>query len=121
MGEALDELLAGVPYPAQLVPTIGRIVHYRLREHDAARVNARRRAAGEIYRSRADSGTELQCHDGNEAQAGDACPMLIVAVWGDTPDALVNGQVFLDGNDVHWATSVGCGEGPGTWSWPPRG
>jgi hypothetical protein len=46
--------------------------------------------------------------------------MIIVAVHGTTPDALVNGQVFLDGNDTFWATSVGVGEGHGTFSWPTR-
>ena len=32
----------------------------------------------------------------------------------------VNGQAFLDGNDVLWVTSAREGTEPGQWSWPPR-
>lgn len=55
----------------------------------------------------------------------------IVRVWGDTPDALVNLQVFVDGsNDYYknqgpepltlWRTSVHRDDAgaPGTWHWP---
>lgn len=34
------------------------------------------------------------------------------------PRNYVNGQVFLDGNDVYSATSVKVGTGPRTYSWP---
>ncbi len=61
-----------------------------------------------------------QAHIGNEAKPGQVFPMLIVQVWGPSPTSAVNGQVFLDGNDVFWALSVSVGEGPHSWSWPPR-
>ena len=56
---------------------------------------------------------------------------LIVQVWGDRPDSLVNLQVFVDGsNDYHrndaekpltlWRTSKACDPAgaPGTYHWP---
>lgn len=52
---------------------------------------------------------------------GDKYPMMITRVWGDpepgkpssaTPDTQVNGQVFLDGNDTIWVTSVHCADEP---------
>jgi hypothetical protein len=46
--------------------------------------------------------------------------MLITRAWGDQPDSLVNGQVFLDGGDCLWVTSVKVGEGPRTFAWPTR-
>lgn len=59
-------------------------------------------------------------------------PALIVRVWGDTWDSLVNLQVFTDGsNDYYpnqgeepltlWRTSRSredSGTVPGTWHWP---
>ena len=115
------------------IPSIGRIVHYRLSADDAAQVN-RRRTTGhsiaermKIQISDAECVTPLlgwptgaQAHIGNEVREGDTYPMLIVQCWGDTPCSCVNGQVFLDGNDVLWATSVAVGEGPRTFSWPTR-
>lgn len=89
-------------------PTIGRIVHYRLSPQDA----------GEIMHRRNNSANAD--HRGNRVQAGDTFPAMIVRVWGDEPDSLVQLQVFLDGNDTHWATSVERGEGPRTFSWPVR-
>jgi hypothetical protein len=46
--------------------------------------------------------------------------MLIVRVWGPSAESAVNGQVFLDSNDVFWATSRRVGDQPGTFSWPVR-
>lgn len=83
-------------------PTVGRIVHYRLSEQDAQQITDRRRDAGVF---------------GNPVPAGDTYPMVIVRVWSTT---LVNGQVLLDGPDTLWVTSVTLGDGPRTWSWPPR-
>lgn len=114
-------------------PSIGRIVHYRLSADDAAQIN-RRRTTGhsiaermKIQISQVECVTPLlgwptgaQAHIGNEAKEGDVFPMLIVKLWGDTATSCVNGQVFLDGNDVLWATSVAVGEGPRTFSWPVR-
>lgn len=99
-------------------PTIGRIVHYRLSETDAEAINRRRdhaRKHMEVHRANANG---VQVHVGNRVEAGEAFPLVITQVWGGDPDSLVNGQVMLDGNDLFWATSVGVGEGPGTWSWP---
>lgn len=55
--------------------------------------------------------------NGNQVYAGQTFPMIITRVWSDT---MVNGQILLDGNDSHWATSVNLGEGDGFWSWPVR-
>lgn len=77
------------------VPSIGRVVHYRL---------------------------DVGPH------AGDCRPALIVRVWGEGPDALVNLQVLTDGgNDedeyasgIVWRTSVhrNTDNEPGSWHWP---
>lgn len=89
-----------------IVPTIGRIVRYRLRSQDVAQINDRRESCN---------------GPGNAVNMGDAFPMVIVAVWGNSPDSYVNGQVLLDGPDTHWATSVRAGtDAPGTFSWPVR-
>lgn len=117
------------------VPTIGRIVHYRLSEDDAKQINRRRttgksiadRIATRVQRLEAGAEEALawpvgaQAHIGNEAHEGDAYPMLITRVWGETPTSAVNGQCFLDGNDVLWVTSAIVGEGPRSFSWPTRG
>lgn len=115
-----------------MIPTIGRIVHYRLGEQEAAQI-MRRRTNGKSIADRIQQqvvthppGTVpqwplgAQAHIGNEVKEGDTFPMLIVRCWGDTETAAVNGQVFLDGNDVLWVTSVAVGEGPRTFSWPSR-
>jgi hypothetical protein len=86
-------------------PSICRIVRYRLDADDAQRIN----------HERADS---MLSKIGNPVQAGDEYPMIITKVWGDTPTSAVNGTVFLDGNHLFWATSVLCGEGDRTFSWP---
>jgi len=88
--------------------TIGRIVHYRLSSEDAENIN-RWRSTTQL--------TLKDAHMGNIAQAGDVLPMLVVRVWGG---GSVNGQVFLDGNDSLWVTSVGEGDGMRNWSWPVK-
>jgi hypothetical protein len=126
---------------SEQIPSIGRIVHYRLSADDAAQINRRRTNAHSIaarllwgpngkhtdaVMAHSDDGSlrawpaGAQAHIGNEAHEGDTLPMLIVKCWGDTSTSSVNGQVFLDGNDVLWATSVAVGEGPRSWSWPTR-
>lgn len=113
-------------------PSLGRIVHYRLSKEDAEQI-MRRRTTGKSIADRlkvvVDFAKEqvlkawpegAQAHIGNDVKEGDTFPMLIVKLWGDMETASVNGQVFLDGNDVLWATSVSVGEGPHTWSWPER-
>ena len=114
------------------VPSIGRIVHYRLSAEDAVEINRRRTTSGSI-RERIDQTFApstppsrpvwplgAQAHIGNAAHEGDTFPMLITKVWGDTPTSAVNGQAFLDGNDVLWVTSASVGEGPRMFSWPTR-
>ncbi len=116
-----------------MIPTVGRIVHYRLDANDAAQIN-RRRTTGAAIADRIkcqyvdqEGGFHpawplgAQAHIGNEAHEGDVVPMLIVKCWGDTESAAVNGQAFLDGNDVLWVTSACVGEGPRSWSWPNPG
>ena len=121
---------------SEQIPTIGRIVHYRLHAEDAVQIN-RRRTTGKGIADRRKVSTPsdgedglppihawpagAQAHIGNDAKEGDTFPMLITKVWGDTPTSAVNGQCFLDGNDVLWVTSAAVGEGPRTFSWPNRG
>jgi hypothetical protein len=100
------------------IPTIGRIVHYTLSDQDADTINGRRKQALDhviAHRERADGSV---IHYGNAVAEGDVYPMTIVRVWGDRPEAAVNGQVHLDGNDLLWVTSVQVGTGPRTWAWP---
>lgn len=107
-------------------PTIGRIVHYRLTQADAAAINRRRTTGASIASRLADEKwpAGAQAHIGNPAYAGQVFPAIVVEVWpnehGPEHDG-INAQVFLDGNDTLWVTSVGEGEGPGQWQWPPRG
>jgi len=115
------------------IPSIGRIVHYRLSAQDVEQI-MRRRTTGKsiadrmkIQISQVECVTPLlawptgaQAHIGNEVHEDDVFPMLIVRVWGSDPTSAVSGQVFLDGNDVFWATSRSVGDQPGTFSWPTR-
>ena len=70
---------------------LGKIVAYRLRDSDVARANALK---GEH----------------NSIMNGDVAPMLITRDWGG---GMVNGTVFLDGEETLWATSAQPGDGPG--------
>lgn len=85
------------------VPSIGRIVHYTLSATDVARVVELRKMRTMIV---------------NQVEEGQTFPMLIVRTWGDTPESSVNGQVFLDGDDVLWVTSRSVGDGSGHFAWP---
>jgi hypothetical protein len=105
-------------------PTIGRIVHYKLSESDAAAINVRRRdfrafeASHEHpHKPGTPPATGHIAHYGNDVAAGDVFPAAVVRVWDD---GKVNLQVFLDGNDAFWATSREQGEEPGCWEWPQR-
>lgn len=109
---------------SQIIPTIGRVVHYRLNEHDVNVIRARRDivAVGTprtkptaLY---AAEPVAFRQHIGNEVKVGEVFPATIVRVFGETPQAPCNLQVHLDGNDTHWATSRSVGEGEGTFSWP---
>jgi hypothetical protein len=99
----------------QLVPTIGRIVRYRLCPEEAAAINRRRADARNARDEGGHGGPE-----GNIVAGGDEFPMMIARVYSTEPDSYVNGQVFLDGNDVLWATSVKPGDEPGQYAWPQR-
>jgi hypothetical protein len=94
-------------------PSVGRIVHYRLNAFEADQVNTRRNDAQA-------HATGHVLHTGNRASEGDVCAAVVVRVFGDSSGSPANLQVLLDGNDALWATSRCEGEGPGTWSWPPR-
>lgn len=100
-------------------PSAGRIVHYTLDADDAEQVN-RRREDGLRYSVGANTGYQL--HVGNPAEAGQVFPMIAVAVSdpGDGHVLAVNGQVFLDGNDVLWVRSATEGTEHGQWHWPER-
>ncbi len=102
------------------IPSIGRIVHYRLSAKDAEAINRRRQHAREHLDEHRANSNGVQIHAGNSVNEGDQFPLIITRPWGDQPDSLVNGQVLLDGNDLFWATSVKVGDGPGTFSWPAR-
>jgi hypothetical protein len=103
--------------------TEGRIVHYVISEADAAAIN-RRRISDVSYFENLLAG--VQTHVGNYVVAGEHFPAIVVRVWPfefvDHPG--VNLQVFLDGNDQFWATSVDYSDPSeiqlGTWHWPER-
>jgi hypothetical protein len=100
-------------------PTIGRIVHLRLSAQCAQEINRRRedarRPESPIAASQPPDGAQV--HVGNPVTEGDEFPMIVCRTWSETT---VNGQVFLDGNDVLWTSSVVEGTEPGTWHWPER-
>ncbi len=102
-----------------MTPSIGRIVLYTLTEQDAAQINGRRTTGAEIAARIAARPREwplgAQAHIGNSVTAGMEFPMLIVRTWGDMEGSTVQGQVFLDGNDVFWATSRVEGNAEGEW------
>jgi hypothetical protein len=103
--------------------TIGRIVHYKLAEQDAAQINKRRSDARNLNAAGvtlASQGLGPQIHIGNPVEAGDVYPAIVVRRWSDVPTSVIQLQVFLDGNDTFWATSVAEGDGERQWSWPPR-
>lgn len=122
-----------------MTPTIGRIVVYVVSEEDAEKVN-RRRTDGRSIAARLKSfitvgGSTVfrwpegaQAHIGNRVEGGMEFPATVVRDWAKESDAAapenVNLQVFLDGNDVYWATGVkedgAMDPQPGTWHWPPR-
>jgi hypothetical protein len=105
------------------IPAIGWRVDYTLSKADATAINVRRDdylafQAGHTgpHEPGQEGATGHQAHVGNHAAAGDVYPALVVRVFGVVPTA--NLQVFLDGNDTHWATSRMQGDEPGTWRLP---
>jgi hypothetical protein len=122
-------------------PSIGRIVVYKLSAQDCEQIN-RRRTDGISISERmkttlsvleADEGLAdkiwprgAQAHIGNLVVEGQALPMIITQVFIEgEPNTLslpssVNGQVFLDGNDVLWVRDAEQGNEIGMWHWPDR-
>ena len=105
-------------------PTAGRIVHYKLSAQDAQDINRRRDDFEAYIRAypRPDGAGRAGAtghvgHYGNRVAEDDILPAMIVKTLGVTT---VNLQVYLDGNDIFWATSRQEGENPSFWSWPPR-
>jgi len=88
-----------------MIPSIGRIVHYKLGPSDVDAINHQRAMHG---------------GSGNSVAVGQVYPAMIVRTWGDSPESLVQLQVFLDGNDTFWATSRRQGENEIEWREPPR-
>ena len=86
------------------IPAVGRIVRFKMDADSASKINKRRLDADKSQIARDNSGAQV--HVGNAAEADHIYPMLIVRTWGETEESAVNGQVFLDGNDTYWATSV---------------
>lgn len=126
--------------------TKGEIVLYTLSADDAEKIN-RRRTTGDSIAERMKAKIEpthgesqstikgwpagAQAHIGNGAKEGAQYAAIVVEDWkqqsaasgvggSDSDDAAVNLQVFLDGNDVYWATSrledSSKSPAPGTWS-----
>lgn len=123
------------------VATIGRTVHYVLTEEDADKINRLRTDEPSIAQRMADWCAAIvapgkifgwpigaQAHIGNWVEGGMEFPAMVVRDWSLNRSeneiaagvAMVNLQVFLDGNDVYWATSAheDSQNSPGTWHWP---
>lgn len=98
------------PFPV----TVGRLVLYKISEADAEAINRRR--ADFVNNTKEAWQAGAQAHTGNNAQAGDLMPTIVVKVWEGNK---INGQVFLDGNDTLWVTSVQQGPEAGQWDWMP--
>lgn len=96
-------------------PRRGMVVDYTLSEQDASAINSARSDAALAVIEHTDVHNGRQVHRGNSVAAGDVYPMVITRPWGDKHDSAVNGQVQLDGTDLHWVTSVQQGEGERTW------
>lgn len=96
---------------------VGRIVHYVLGANDAAEAE-RRRVVGVGHGEGWPAGA--QAHVGNIPHQGEHMAMVVTSVFG--MGGIVNGQVFLDGNDSLWVTSREFSEGgqDATWHWPER-
>lgn len=106
-----------------MIPSVGRIVHYRLADMDVEQINKHRAGARNLNAAGVTLASQelgAQIHQGNDARIGDVYPMVIVRTWGNTAESCVNGQVLLDGNDTLWVTSRSNGSGEGRWTWPER-
>lgn len=107
-----------------MIPSIGRIVHYQLSEHDVEMINRRRKDATNHMADHRANANGVMVHVGNQVSAGDEFPLIITRVWASREDVseatAVNGQVLLDGSDSLWVTSVTQGDGFRHWHESPR-
>lgn len=103
-----------------MMPSVGRIVHFKLDSSRVEQINRRRQDAQAHMPEHRGNANGVMVHVGNQAVEGDVVPLVIVRVWGDTPESAVNGQLLLDGSDSLWVTSVTQGDALGQWSEPPR-
>jgi hypothetical protein len=93
-------------------PTIGRIVLYRLHEHDVRQIQRQR--------------VNNRGFSGGTVEEGEIFPAIVVKVWESSPTGSVNLQVLLNGNDTYWIPDAPAsvpdhvGIEPGFWAWPPR-
>ena len=106
-----------------MIPSLGRIVHYRLTHTDV--VNITRRRADFMHHRGATgySNTGYVAHFGNPVREGQAFPAAIVRTWPEdhiSGDTVVNLKVLLDGADDLWVTGIQQGLGEGQWSEPVR-
>jgi hypothetical protein len=93
--------------------TIGTTIVYVLSAQDAEAIN-RRRTTGVAIAERMTLGqwpAGAQAHVGNPVQEGMAFPGVVVRDWSEESgaagvDAKPNLQVWLDGSDGYWVTSV---------------
>ena len=126
---------------AQYTPKPGSLVNYRLTRLDVKTINRRYVEATDHRPEHRSNANGAQIHEGNQHKRGQVVPLLITSVtpgeyntetlicrdwhwllgepercsplshWG------VNGQAFLDGNDVLWVTSAPQGDFNGGWNW----
>ena len=82
---------------------LGHMLTYTLTAQDAEQVNRRRNDARAHIVAGTVGNTGFVLHIGNSVDAGDEYPLIVTRVW---PDGKINGQVWLDGNDSLWVTSV---------------
>ena len=89
--------------------SIGTIVKYVLTEADAITINRRRNMLDKpnVMKS-------AQRHIGNHVESHQILPMIVTVIHDAN---YINGQVFLDGNDVLWVCSkkFDGNRKPGTW------
>ena len=102
------------------IPTLCRLVLYRLNEADVNAINRRRNDAAYNLDKIRNEKPGYQVHVGNRVQVGETYPAVVVRRNGDTPGSSINLSVLLDGTDTYWATSRGEGDENGQWSWPAR-
>lgn len=102
-----------------MVPTVGRIVNFKLNQQNVDEITRRRTTSQSISERITEGKWPLgaQAHIGNPVRAGQIVPMIITAVWSES---CVNGKVILDGSDSYWVTSVLQGDQEFNWNWPER-